>query len=493
MAPGTIDARRVAVLRGRVIDRDGAPLSGVTVKVHGRAQFGQTLTRADGRYDLAVNGGGVLTVDFSAAGRFPVQRTLTVPWRDYVNLPDVAMIAADTAVTTIAVNGPGVQVHQATQQADASGSRRASLLFPPNTGATMLLPGGATQPLASMNVRATEYTVGPNGPGRDAGVLPPSSAYTYAVELSVDQAVAAGAKRVQFTQPVPVYVDNFLNFPAGTIVPAGVYDRDTAQWVAMPNGVVAKLLSVTGGVADLDVTGDDVADDPATVLAPLGITLAERQALATLYVPGQSFWRTPTTHFSAVDYNWPYAPPSDAKGAGTEGATTDESIDQCLDEAAGSIIECQNQILGQSVGIVGTPFTLNYRSDRVPGREIARTIDVAASGASIPASVKRIELKLSVAGQEFTQIAACAQRTSACSSSGTARTPTGGRSRGDSRSVDRWTSSTTPSTRTRALRSVRRSPSSAPRRSRAIPRGWSSAFRSRWPVVSDSSTPAGPA
>jgi RHS repeat-associated protein len=33
----------------------------------------------------------------------------------------------------------------------------------------------------------------------------------------------------------------------------------------------------------------------------------------------------------------------------------------------GSIIECQNQILGEAIDIVGTPFSLNYRSDRVPG------------------------------------------------------------------------------------------------------------------------------
>ncbi|MCL4762026.1 MAG: hypothetical protein KJ018_09670, partial [Burkholderiales bacterium] len=352
---------------------------------------------------MAVNGGGLLTLDFAASGRLPAQRTVRVPWGEYVNVADVALIPLDGAVTSIAANGATPQVHQGSQQTDASGTRRATILFPPGTGAMMLLPGGVTQPLATLAVRATEYTVGPNGPLAMPGLLPPTSGYTYAVEVSVDQAIAAGASRVQFSQPVPVYVDNFLNFPAGTIVPAGVYDRTAAQWVAMPNGIVAKVVAVAAGAADLDVSGDDLADDPATVLAPLGITLAERQVLATLFAVGASFWRTPVTHFSPLDFNWPYAPPSDAKGAGTEGATTDETLDQCLDEAAGSIIECQNQILGQSVALAGTPYTLNYRSDRVPGREAARTIDVAASGAVVPGSLKRIEVTLSVAGQEFTQ------------------------------------------------------------------------------------------
>ncbi len=51
--------------------------------------------------------------------------------------------------------------------------------------------------------------------------LPPTSMYTYAVELSVDQAMSAGAVRVSFDRPVVTYVDNFLGIPAGKVVPVG--------------------------------------------------------------------------------------------------------------------------------------------------------------------------------------------------------------------------------------------------------------------------------
>ena len=54
-------------------------------------------------------------------------------------------------------------------------------------------------------------------------------------------------------------------------------------------------------------------------------------------------------------------------------------------EQSGSIIECQNQILGQRIPVVGTPFTLNYRSDRVPGRLAARTVNIPVTGSSVPA------------------------------------------------------------------------------------------------------------
>src|SRR5262249_53537415 len=55
------------------------------------------------------------------------------------------------------------------------------------------------------------------------------------------------------------------------------------------------------------------------------------------------------------------------------------------------------------VSIVGTPFNLHYRSDRVPGRTAANTLQIPLSGPQVPAGVKRIELNIEVAGQRFTQ------------------------------------------------------------------------------------------
>ena len=37
----------------------------------------------------------------------------------------------------------------------------------------------------------------------------------------------------------------------------GTYDKKKAEWVPSGNGRVIKVLSVTGGLADLDITGDD--------------------------------------------------------------------------------------------------------------------------------------------------------------------------------------------------------------------------------------------
>src|SRR5262249_23606762 len=81
VAPGTMVPQRAAVLRGLVTDRSGAPLPGVTITVLHHPEFGQTLSRADGMFDLAVNGGGLLTVTYQQAGLLTAQRQVTVPWQ----------------------------------------------------------------------------------------------------------------------------------------------------------------------------------------------------------------------------------------------------------------------------------------------------------------------------------------------------------------------------------------------------------------------------
>lgn len=226
VAAGTIDPKRVAVIRGEVRDRDsGNPLSGVTVRIKDHPEYGQTLSRADGVFDLAVNGGGQLVLDYVRAGYLPVQRPVEVPWRDYLWAEPVAMIALDSHATAVALQHADWQIARGSVVTDAGGSRQATMLFPAGTGATLVQADGTRQTLTTLTVRATEYTVGERGPDAMPGALPPASGYTYAVELSADEALAAGAERVEFSQPLPFYVDNFPDFPVGEPVPVGWYDR----------------------------------------------------------------------------------------------------------------------------------------------------------------------------------------------------------------------------------------------------------------------------
>jgi len=400
--PGAIVLTRTAVLRGVVSDKDSQPLPGVTITILGHPEFGQTVSRASGQFDMVVNGGGPLIITYAKDGYLLAQRQVQVPWQDYVPLPGVALLRVDPRVTdvTLSSSSTTVQVAQGSVISDTDGQRQATLLFDPGTTAVITATDGTTRTLSDAHVRATEYTVGANGPAAMPAALPPSSGYTYAVEFSVDEAQSAGAASVGFSRPVYNYVDNFLHFPVGLAVPTGYYDRQQGAWIASRNGRVVGILSVTNGMADLDVDGQG---RPATAaeLAALGVTDGERQKLAGLYAAGKTLWRVPITHFTPWDHNYPYGPPADAAGPNNPSPAQPSKSRPC--QRPGSIIGCQNQALGESVPVVGTSYNLRYESDRVPGRADNRTLNIPLSGPTMPASLKRIDLDIQVAGQDVTR------------------------------------------------------------------------------------------
>ena len=281
---------------------------------------------------------------------------------------------------------------------DASGARQATLAFRPETQAFAVLPDGSEEPLSELTVRATEFTVGDSGVAAMPGNLPATSGYTYALELSVDEAEALSARHVRFSKPVAFYLENFLDFPVGESVPAGFYDRDTAAWQPSDSGVVLRVLDVNGDAATVDLDGDGVAEDEAA-LSDAGIAAEELEQVAQLYAPGQSLWRVELDHFSSWDYNWPFGPPNDAVAspyASEPPADSDKDNTAC-----GSIIHCESQVLGEKLDLVGTPLSLNYQTNRTQGRRAAFETDIRLSGDTIPASLKAITLEISIEGQRL--------------------------------------------------------------------------------------------
>ncbi len=401
--PEAIDPVRVAVVRGEVRDRDDAALGGVTVTVVDHPELGSTLTRADGGFDLAANGGGRLALRFERSGYLPADRQIDVPWQDYVCLPEVVrLVPLDDTATAVDVSGASgeFQVAQSTLVEDEDGARCATLLVPPGTMATLTLPDGTTEPLDTLTVRATEFTVGENGPEAMPAPLPPTSMYTYAVDLSADEAIAAGAAGVALNQPVWLYVDNFLGFPVGDTVPTGYWRPGTcAAWVPSDNGRVIALLGVTDGKADVDADGDGLADE-AEALAAIDLGDGERTTLAAQWEPGTTLWRVPIPHFSYWDCNMGFNPPSDAQYPDVaDPACASRSPEP--NESCGSIIENENQTLGEALDVVGAPIRLVYRSDRVPGRRDGFSLAIPLTDASFPESLARVDVSVEVAGRLF--------------------------------------------------------------------------------------------
>ena len=397
--PGTIDPSRAAVVRGFVTDAGGRPLPGSRVTILGRDELGSTRSRLDGMFDLVVNGGGPLVVSFDMDGYLPAQRRVEVPWRSFVHSADVSLVPADPMVTTVDLaGGAGMQAVLSSTSTDGSGSRRAVLLVPAGATATMEFPDGSSQTLTTLDLRITEYSVGDRGPTRMPAELPPGSGYTYAVEFGVDQAVRAGATTVRFTSPVVSYVENFLGFPPGTVVPAGGYDRAMGRWIASGNGRVLTVLAINGATAEVDTSGDNLADDP-TVLAALGITDDELAQLARLYAPGQQLWRTPVDHLSPFDCNWPWTGPDAPPIPPGRGG---DRIDDGCEIGGSSVLDVHNQVLREDIAIVGTPHRLCYSSDRAHGRVGTRTLSIPLTTGVVPPSLLRVELEVEVAGRRFT-------------------------------------------------------------------------------------------
>ena len=288
VAPGAWTPERVALVRGEVRGADGEPLAGATVVVHGRPELGQTESRPDGRFTLLVQGGGAVVVEIRAEGRLSAQRRVALGWNDTVTLGAVALRPVSEVATTWAGGAEALQTHEGPEVVDDDGRRRAAVLMHPGTRATLVMPDGTEEELETVTLRATEVTEGESGLAAMPGELPPASAYTYAVDLSVDEAEAVGAREVRFDRPVVLYVDNFLGFPVGDPVPAGAYDAADARWEAGPNGRIVAVVGVEGGLAQVDANGDGVADN----VAPIGITEEERAWLAGAVEVGGSLWRT---------------------------------------------------------------------------------------------------------------------------------------------------------------------------------------------------------
>ncbi len=398
VASGVIVPKSAAVLHGKVLGENGQPLSGAVVTILSRPEFGRTVSRADGAYDLVVNGGGQLVVCFNKAGFLPAQRAVTPTWQTYEFLLDVLLVTLDSQVTAIDTSLPiPMQPALGSVVADERGTRQVAILFPQGTHAQAAFPDGSMRPLASMSIRATEYTVGPNGQNRMPASLPPTTGYTYAVELSVDEAVAMGAEHVVFDQPVSFYIENFLGFRVGARVPVGVYDKAKGYWIPEPDGQIVKILSITDGYANIDLDGDGISDN-VSVLSAFGINEAERSRLATMYTPGTSLWRVSMTHFSTSDLNNGVACATEGGCQRPNVPTGEPAPPGDCPKQPGSIISCPSQELGELFPVSGTPFSLNYSSGRVPGRVTYSTLDIPLVGSDVPTGLLSIDLRITIGG-----------------------------------------------------------------------------------------------
>jgi RHS repeat-associated protein len=402
------DYRRFSLITGLVQDPAELPIANVSITIHDHPGYGSVTTDAEGRFSIPVDGGGNLTVVFQKKGLITIHRKVYVPWNDIAMVETVQMISEDPVSTTLTFDGnpDTVVTHQSTPVADEFGSRSTSVVFTGDNRAFLVDSNGDdVQELTTITTRATEYTTPKSMPAQ----LPPASAFTYCAEFSVD-----GAERVRFEKPVTIWVNNFLGFPVGVIVPVGYYDRDKGIWMPMENGVVVQLLDTEpagnpdGKVDALDADGDGLPDD----LDEDGTFTSEVQGLddSQKYTPGTSFWKAAVTHFSPLDFNWPFGPPTDAISPNPKGpAIADQEFsggkapgEQPPDDTRciASFVEQRSRILHEDINIPGTAMNFHYTSSRVAGFNPG-VFSIPASGDTVPGSLIKIIVDVKIAGKTY--------------------------------------------------------------------------------------------
>jgi hypothetical protein len=407
-----IDSRRASVVAGRVVDANGAAVALATVKVLNHPELGQATTRSDGRFDIVVNGGGDLVMDFvgpSASPRYlEVQRHVNAYWHDYTVLDDLVMLRDSTNTTTLHRNQGTWQTATGDSVTEGNISRQARVLFPPGWDivppSNWVNPPGPNDPLTFTSI---EYTGA--SPAAMPGDLPPTSNYTYASEFAFQEAVAAGVGSVPFvsdpakwailyTQPVLQDTDPY-NAP-GSPVPTGTYDTSKGVWVAEETGRVVQIASCASGSEAVQVIAN-YGNQQQSDYDAIGMTAAERQQLCQYYAVNTKLWRVRRPHFSSCDLNWG-ALAANASAPPNEKPHPDAPND-CPSRSSGSIIECENQILGEEIPIPGTPYSLRYQSDKQLGFWEGFTIRVTPDNWGGSDAPDRIELRTEVAGRYFVQ------------------------------------------------------------------------------------------
>ncbi|XP_065347701.1 teneurin-m isoform X5 [Cloeon dipterum] len=92
---------RAAVIRGRIVTSSGMGVIGVRVATSLLLE-GFTMTREDGWFDLLVNGGGAVTLQFGKSPFRPQTQVVNVPWNEVVVINTVKMgMGEDKAVAII--------------------------------------------------------------------------------------------------------------------------------------------------------------------------------------------------------------------------------------------------------------------------------------------------------------------------------------------------------------------------------------------------------
>ena len=394
---GVIKEDEASVIRGRIIKKDGSAFEGVKISIKDHSEFGWTQSNDDGWFDIVVNGKKLYTLVYEENGYLKYHRKVRTETNDYFIANIAAMAKLDSRSFSLRINkNSELTVIKGNSTTDKSGFRRPVFMFPKDTELSMIMPNGEEEGLNDqILLRTTEITTGKNI-YKSFPASAPDPRYVYAFEFSSDKSMSKKAEIVNFSKPVPLYLENFLNFHTGHTIESRYYDRNLAQWNPSKNLVAVKIVSIDNGAASLDIDGDGEADK----LDTLGISEDELIELAKLYNVGDSIFRTEINHLAPWVFNCASATEVDSPPPGNDSGDPPNCDNQCC--LKGCIVGTADQSLGEEIPVVGTPYSLVYNSGR--NRTVQpKILDLQLSTNIIDTNLVSIDLEINVAGNTYYQ------------------------------------------------------------------------------------------
>ncbi|ROJ29368.1 Teneurin-2, partial [Anabarilius grahami] len=104
-ADNPFNASLASLIRGQVVTTDGTPLVGVNVSFVKYPQYGYTLTRQDGTFDLIANGGASLTLRFERAPFLSQERTVWLPWNIFYAMDTLMLKTEENTIPSCDLSG----------------------------------------------------------------------------------------------------------------------------------------------------------------------------------------------------------------------------------------------------------------------------------------------------------------------------------------------------------------------------------------------------
>jgi RHS repeat-associated protein len=381
------DSKLLSVYTGLVTDRNEIGLEGVQISFLNHPEYGSITTDIDGRFIISAPS-GLQTLVYEKPGHLTVQRNGIGQSTNWTNIETVTLLPLDTKRTLIQLASGQTQIHESSLVTDEFGSRKATVVFNNITSATVISADGFERDLGEFWLSATEFETPESMPGP----LPKNSVFTYCTKLWVEGTQFNDT--VQFNNDVVMFVDNFLGFEVGDIIPVGFFDTIESNWKASKNGVVVQLLDTdSDGVVDgIDYNNDGTADD----LNNNGQTQDDALGLGS-YTAGATLMWGAFNHFSAVDYN----PNGSKDEAPSDADSTPEKEDENNDETActGSYVMPYQQSFHEDIEIAGTDLTLHYTSQRT--KDYKHLINIKVSGDTISPNLQSMIARLEIAGKVY--------------------------------------------------------------------------------------------